>query len=107
MGCSTPLHQICNVCGCHLEWLRDFQDEQIGRKVSPYSEGKGCKQFSLVEILTATKIFDDALIIGRRGFDNVYKGQIQGIQYEVAIKRLNSMSHQGENEFWAEFVMLS
>ncbi|KAE8690128.1 Receptor-like protein kinase FERONIA [Hibiscus syriacus] len=30
-----------------------------------------------------------------------------GIQDEVAIKRLHSKSHQGENEFWAEIKMLS
>ncbi|XVE72315.1 hypothetical protein DITRI_Ditri11bG0029500 [Diplodiscus trichospermus] len=70
-------------------------------------EGKRCKHFSLAEILTATNNFDDALIIGRGGFGNVYKGQIQGIQCEVAIKRLNSNSHQGESEFWAEIEMLS
>ncbi|XWS30892.1 hypothetical protein CRYUN_Cryun23aG0030200 [Craigia yunnanensis] len=77
------------------------------RKVSPLSEGKQCKHFPLTEILIATNNFDDALIIGRGGFGNVYKGHIQGIQYEVAIKRLNSKSHQGENEFWAEIEMLS
>ncbi|XVE72317.1 hypothetical protein DITRI_Ditri11bG0029700 [Diplodiscus trichospermus] len=77
------------------------------RKVSTLSQGIRCKHFSLADILTSTNNFDDALIIGRGGFGNVYKGQIQGIQYEVAIKRLNSNSHQGENEFWAEIEMLS
>ncbi|XWS36838.1 hypothetical protein CRYUN_Cryun20dG0120100 [Craigia yunnanensis] len=77
------------------------------RKVSPSLEGIRCKHFSLSEILTATNNFDDALIVGRGGFGNVYKGHIQGIQYEVAIKRFNSNSHQGENEFWAEIEMLS
>ncbi|KAG4139358.1 hypothetical protein ERO13_D07G187200v2 [Gossypium hirsutum] len=73
------------------------------RKVSPNQ----CRHFSVADILTATNNFDDALIIGRGGFGNVYRGHIPGIQYEVAIKRLNSKSHQGENEFWAEIEMLS
>ncbi|GMI69059.1 FERONIA [Hibiscus trionum] len=73
------------------------------RKVSPSL----CKHISLADILTATNNFDDALIVGRGGFGNVYRGRIPGIQHEVAIKRLNSKSHQGENEFWAEIEMLS
>ncbi|EOY03758.1 Malectin/receptor-like protein kinase family protein, putative [Theobroma cacao] len=77
------------------------------RKVSPLSKGMRCTHFSLADILTATNNFDDALVIGRGGFGNVYKGHIQGLQHEVAIKRLNSMSHQGENEFWTEIEMLS
>ncbi|WRX20265.1 Serine-threonine/tyrosine-protein kinase [Theobroma cacao] len=77
------------------------------RKVSPFSKGMRCTHFSLADILTATNNFDDALVIGRGGFGNVYKGHIQGLQHEVAIKRLNSMSHQGENEFWTEIEMLS
>ncbi|KAE8730481.1 Receptor-like protein kinase FERONIA [Hibiscus syriacus] len=78
--------------------------ESLNRKeVSPIR----CKHISLVDILTATNNFDDALIVGRGGFGNVYKGHLPGTQYDVAIKRLNSKSHQGENEFWAEIEMLS
>ncbi|XVF81731.1 hypothetical protein PTKIN_Ptkin15bG0179400 [Pterospermum kingtungense] len=86
-------------------WKRKCKAES--RKVSPLSEGIRCHHFSLADILSATNNFDDALIIGRGGFGNVYKGHIQGVQYEVAIKRLNSKSHQGETEFWAEIEMLS
>ncbi|KAE8685225.1 hypothetical protein F3Y22_tig00111099pilonHSYRG00024 [Hibiscus syriacus] len=88
-------------------WLRkhllSITESLNSRKVSPIR----CKRISLVDILTATNNFDDALIVGRGGFGNVYKGRLPATQYEVAIKRLNSNSHQGESEFWAEIEMLS
>ncbi|KAJ0766316.1 putative non-specific serine/threonine protein kinase [Helianthus annuus] len=35
-----------------------------------------CRQFSLDEILSATRNFDDALIVGKGGFGKVYKATI-------------------------------
>ncbi|KAK9038992.1 hypothetical protein V6N11_023832 [Hibiscus sabdariffa] len=88
-------------------WLRKHllrRTEALNRrKVSPTL----CKHISLADILTATNDFDNALIVGRGGFGNVYRGCIPGVEHEVAVKRLNSKSHQGENEFWAEIEMLS
>ncbi|XP_059650050.1 receptor-like protein kinase FERONIA [Cornus florida] len=64
------------------------------------------RRFSLVEIQLATNNFDDALVIGKGGFGNVYKGIIDRRKC-VAIKRLNSESKQGAHEFWAEINALS
>ncbi|KAJ9554634.1 hypothetical protein OSB04_018679 [Centaurea solstitialis] len=75
---------------------------------SSSSLNKQCRRFSLAEIKRATHDFDDAFVIGRGGFGNVYKGKIDfeaGI--DVAIKRLNIDSNQGAAEFWAEIEMLS
>ncbi|XP_076885461.1 putative serine/threonine-protein kinase PBL28, partial [Bidens hawaiensis] len=68
-----------------------------------------CRLFSLAELQSATKNFDDELVIGKGGFGKVYKGQIYGEEtdHAVAIKRLDSMSDQGELEFRAEIDMLS
>ncbi|MFS7966399.1 putative protein kinase RLK-Pelle-CrRLK1L-1 family [Helianthus anomalus] len=65
--------------------------------------------FSLAEIQYATKNFDDKLVIGQGGFGKVFKGYISSeeVGHVVAIKRLDSMSDQGEPEFRAEIDMLS
>ncbi|KAE8713126.1 Detected protein of unknown function [Hibiscus syriacus] len=55
----------------------------------------------------STNDFDDAFVVGRGGYGNVYKGCIERIKCEVAIKRLASMSQQGAPEFWTEIQLLS
>ncbi|XVE99794.1 hypothetical protein REPUB_Repub03eG0231600 [Reevesia pubescens] len=76
------------------------------RKASPLPD-KLCKCFTLAEIQEATNNFDDAFVIGRGGFGNVYNGFINGSKPAVAIKRLNSKSQQGAREFWTEIQLLS
>ncbi|KAF5789222.1 putative protein kinase RLK-Pelle-CrRLK1L-1 family [Helianthus annuus] len=68
-----------------------------------------CRIFCLEEILYATNNFDEEHVIGEGGFGKVYKGRISGEEagHVVAIKRLDSMSNQGELEFRAEINMLS
>ncbi|MBA0674401.1 hypothetical protein Goari_016002, partial [Gossypium aridum] len=76
------------------------------RKASPLPD-QLCQCFTLAEIQAATNDFDNAFIIEYGGFGNVYKGFISRIKSEVAIKRLNSMSQQGAQEFWTEIQLLS
>ncbi|KAF5789227.1 putative protein kinase RLK-Pelle-CrRLK1L-1 family [Helianthus annuus] len=68
-----------------------------------------CRLFSLKDIKSVTNNFDDELVIGEGGFGKVYKGQMSSEDdgHVVAIKRLDSMSDQGELEFRAEIDMLS
>ncbi|CAI9291331.1 unnamed protein product [Lactuca saligna] len=68
-----------------------------------------CRHFEFPEILSATNNFDESLVIGCGGFGKVYKGNIISGSTVVlaAIKRLDSMSSQGESEFWAEVETLS
>ncbi|KAF7132428.1 hypothetical protein RHSIM_Rhsim09G0061300 [Rhododendron simsii] len=66
-----------------------------------------CRWFSLAEIESVTNNFDDKSVIGTGGFGKVYKGFIDGGATTVAVKRLNSESKQGAEEFWMEVRMLS
>ncbi|KAJ9551324.1 hypothetical protein OSB04_015369 [Centaurea solstitialis] len=61
------------------------------------------------EIRSATRDFDDELVIGEGGFGKVYKGflRVGETIHVVAIKRLDPMSDQGAAEFKAEIEMLS
>ncbi|KAK2969619.1 hypothetical protein RJ640_029781, partial [Escallonia rubra] len=80
-----------------------------GIKQPSFLPEKGCLRFSLAEIHLASQNFDDALILGKGGFGNVYQGlvNIDNVESLVAIKRLNSTSSQGALEFWTEIQMLS
>ncbi|KAL4581962.1 hypothetical protein LXL04_006496 [Taraxacum kok-saghyz] len=66
-----------------------------------------CRRFSLQEMKDATREFHEEAIIGNGGFGKVYKGCIDNGKTIVAIKRLNSSSSQGSNEFQTEIGLLS
>ncbi|CAH1441854.1 unnamed protein product [Lactuca virosa] len=68
-----------------------------------------CRHFKFPEIRLATRNFDESLVIGHGGFGKVYKATIHNGSSLVvaAIKRLDSKSDQGADEFWAEVKMLS
>ncbi|KAK9065848.1 hypothetical protein SSX86_015249 [Deinandra increscens subsp. villosa] len=79
-------------------------------KMSSVSYPQIFRQFSLDEILSVTKNFDDAFVVGEGGFGKVYKATItveNGETFVVAIKRSDYSSDQGALEFSAEIEMLT
>ena len=95
-------------CWC-LCWLRlyPYKGKQTGKKTSSLRK-EHCHHFSLADIKIATNNFHEDLIIGKGGFGNVYKGQIDDEEtMTVAIKRLNPKSRQGAHEFQTKIEMLS
>ncbi|KAL6647070.1 hypothetical protein ACP70R_014507 [Stipagrostis hirtigluma subsp. patula] len=76
------------------------------RTTGTFGNCRMSRQFSIAEIRTATKNFDESLVIGVGGFGKVYKGQMENGTM-VAIKRGHAQSQQGVKEFETEIEMLS
>ncbi|KAL3535751.1 hypothetical protein ACH5RR_004212 [Cinchona calisaya] len=62
--------------------------------------------FSYEELVRATDGFSDANFLGKGGFGYVHKGDLPTGE-EVAVKRLQAVSQQGEREFRTEVEIIS
>ncbi|XP_052200097.1 receptor-like protein kinase FERONIA isoform X3 [Diospyros lotus] len=99
------LLMILNVVVYPLAYLGQKSRQEDTLSSLP-SEGPYCC-FSLAQLQSATRNFDDGLVIGSGGFGNVYKGLLNGGTTTVAIKRMKPKSKQGPNEFWMEIETIS
>lgn len=59
------------------------------------------------ELAAATKNFRSGCLLGEGGFGRVYKGYLESINQDVAIKQLDRNGVQGNREFLVEVLMLS
>ncbi|KAF0896271.1 hypothetical protein E2562_019751 [Oryza meyeriana var. granulata] len=66
--------------------------------------GKGAV-LTFSQILAATNNFSGRSLIGEGGFGSVYKGKLPN-GLEIAVKRHDTSSHQGEEEFMAEIDVI-
>ncbi|XP_037462415.1 L-type lectin-domain containing receptor kinase SIT2-like [Triticum dicoccoides] len=66
----------------------------------------GPPSFTYKELVSATKGFSDAMLLGEGGFGKVYKGMLQTSKQNVAIKRVSPESKQGMKEFISEIMIL-
>jgi Protein tyrosine and serine/threonine kinase/Malectin-like domain len=74
---------------------------------TPSINSRTGRRFTLAEIKTATRNFDESAVIGNGGFGKVYRGEIDGGSNIVAVKRADPLCGQGLKEFETEIEMLS
>ncbi|KAF3627964.1 putative receptor-like protein kinase FERONIA-like [Capsicum annuum] len=104
---ATVLTFVVTLINVALYYIRCNSEINSGKTNNKLSfREHQCRQFSLDEMVRSTNNFDPQLVIGSGGFGTVYKGDIDGGETAVAVKRLKPGSRQGENEFWAEIKML-
>ncbi|KAG6515018.1 L-type lectin-domain containing receptor kinase IX.1-like [Zingiber officinale] len=66
------------------------------------------KRFSYEELATATRNFSDDVKLGEGGFGSVYKGHLEDLNLDVAIKRFaKESSRQGRKEYFSEVNVIS
>ncbi|KAL2332074.1 hypothetical protein Fmac_019655 [Flemingia macrophylla] len=65
------------------------------------------RTFTFEELVVATGNFRADCFLGEGGFGKVYKGHIEKINKDVAIKQLDPYGHQGIREFVVEVLTLS
>ncbi|KAK2995196.1 hypothetical protein RJ640_026779 [Escallonia rubra] len=83
-----------------------FHSRRKNRPPFEWSPDQICRRFSLSEIKSATKNFDDTLLVGRGASATVYRGTLRD-GTTVAVKRWNSVSGGGLETFRSEIVVLS
>ncbi|CAN1332568.1 L-type lectin-domain containing receptor kinase IX.1 [Linum perenne] len=79
----------------------DSMDEDIGW------ESTGPKKFSYKELVAATNNFSEEGKLGQGGFGGVYKGYLEELKAEVAVKKVSSGSKQGKKEYISEVMTIS
>ncbi|KAI8567461.1 hypothetical protein RHMOL_Rhmol02G0123600 [Rhododendron molle] len=102
-------------CLCNLAWIRAAG--QLFRASSQHgahnagedatqSQSADSLKFDFAIVRAATNDFSNSNMLGRGGFGSVYKGKLPNGQ-EIAVKRLDGCSEQGEGEFKNEIVLMA
>ncbi|KAL6643806.1 hypothetical protein ACP70R_018572 [Stipagrostis hirtigluma subsp. patula] len=72
-----------------------------------FKKGTRPKQFSYSELANATGNFADDRKLGEGGFGSVYRGFLEEMNLQVAIKRVSKASRQGKKEYASEVRIIS
>ncbi|KAL6643805.1 hypothetical protein ACP70R_018571 [Stipagrostis hirtigluma subsp. patula] len=72
-----------------------------------FEKGTGPKRFRYGELAMATDNFADDRKLGEGGFGSVYRGFLEEMNLEVAIKKISKGSKQGRKEYASEVRIIS
>ncbi|KAM3316223.1 hypothetical protein ACQJBY_034387 [Aegilops geniculata] len=72
-----------------------------------FEKGSGPKRFRYRDLVVATGNFCDDNKLGEGGFGSVYKGFLDELSLQVAIKRVSKGSKQGRKEYASEVRVIS
>ncbi|KAM7259548.1 hypothetical protein ACFE04_015289 [Oxalis oulophora] len=81
--------------------------ENSSRNVAGTTNKGNAEEFTFEELAKATDNFRPDFFVGEGGFGKVYRGYLQRINQDVAIKRLDLKGIQGVREFAVEAMTLS
>uniref|UniRef100_A0A8I6X835 Uncharacterized protein n=1 Tax=Hordeum vulgare subsp. vulgare TaxID=112509 RepID=A0A8I6X835_HORVV len=84
-----------------------FSDGDDPAMEDDFEKGTGPKRFHYGELAIATDNFSDEKKLGEGGFGSVYRGYLEEMNLDVAIKRVSKGSKQGKKEYASEVTIIS
>ncbi|KAL3738138.1 hypothetical protein ACJRO7_019643 [Eucalyptus globulus] len=93
-----------NVTECYKNNPEANKTTEENETETEFEKFSGPKKFSSEELIIATA---DGKILGKGGFGDVYEGHIRDARTQVAVKIMNSDSHQGIKEYKSEVMTSS
>ncbi|KAJ6989711.1 L-type lectin-domain containing receptor kinase IX.1-like [Populus alba x Populus x berolinensis] len=69
--------------------------------------GAGPRRFSYDDLVSATNNFSDLRKLGEGGFGAVYRGYLNDMDMEIAVKKISRSSRQGKKEYITEVKTIS
>eukprot|EP01018_Ginkgo_biloba_P028779 Gb_15894 [translate_table: standard] len=108
VGLSLGFIVVIGVLGVAIIWRRGHKHRKSIRvleRALTDSTG-GPRRFRFKDLKSATNNFDKKYMLGQGGFGAVYKGFLSN-KSPIAVKRVSENSHQGEQEFIAEVMIIS
>ncbi|KAJ0971913.1 hypothetical protein J5N97_019872 [Dioscorea zingiberensis] len=99
---------------CYMYYKRENKDEELeeidleDESMHDYfARGTGPRRFTYRELVSATNNFSDEGKLGEGGFGEVYKGFLESIKTQVAVKKISKGSKQGRKEYVSEVTIIS
>ncbi|XP_024932717.3 L-type lectin-domain containing receptor kinase IX.1 [Ziziphus jujuba] len=85
-------------------------DDEMGIDLlmdNDFERSSGAKRFSYDDLVAATNNFSEEVKLGQGGFGWVYRGFLQNLNSNVAIKKISTKSDQGIKEYASEVKIIT